>query len=106
MAGGFPWGGLSSNNTNPLGGHSAPDTGVTRTYDWYIRRAVGSPDGYQKDMLLVNDMFPGPAIEANWGDWIEVTIRNEIVEPEEGTAIHWHGLAFYRWFGVNIADFW
>lgn len=35
-------------------------------------------------------MFPGPTIEANWGDWIEVTITNNI--PDEGTSIHWHGL--------------
>jgi FtsP/CotA-like multicopper oxidase with cupredoxin domain len=91
MAGGYPWGGLHSNNTNPLGGFMAPDTGVTRTYNFCIKRAVGAPDGYQKDMILVNDMFPGPSIEANWGDWIEVTVKNEIVGPDEGTAIHWHG---------------
>jgi len=96
MAAGCPWGELNSNNTNPYGGHMAPDTGVTRYFDWYIRRAVGSPDGVQKDMLLVNDQFPGPAIEANWGDWIEVTVRNEIVGPEEGTAIHWHGFLMTR----------
>jgi FtsP/CotA-like multicopper oxidase with cupredoxin domain len=39
---------------------------------------------------LVNNQFPGPTIEANWGDWIEVTVTNNI--PDEGTAIHWHGL--------------
>jgi FtsP/CotA-like multicopper oxidase with cupredoxin domain len=30
-------------------------------------------------------------IEANWGDWIEVQVTNNIAGPEEGTAIHWHG---------------
>jgi len=91
MAGGYPWGGYTANNTNPLGGHMCPDTGVTRSFEWYIRRAVGSPDGVQKDLILMNDQFPGPAIEANWGDWIEVTVKNEITGPDEGTAIHWHG---------------
>ena len=38
----------------------------------------------------MNDQFPGPMIEANWGDWIEVKVTNDI--PDEGTAIHWHGL--------------
>jgi FtsP/CotA-like multicopper oxidase with cupredoxin domain len=33
-----------------------------------------------------------PLIEANWGDTIEVTVRNEIANPPEGTAVHWHGL--------------
>jgi FtsP/CotA-like multicopper oxidase with cupredoxin domain len=32
----------------------------------------------------------GPTIEANWGDWIEVTVTNNI--ENEGTSIHWHGL--------------
>jgi FtsP/CotA-like multicopper oxidase with cupredoxin domain len=40
---------------------------------------------------LVNDQFPGPAIEANWGDTIQVTVHNQITEPAEGTALHWHG---------------
>jgi FtsP/CotA-like multicopper oxidase with cupredoxin domain len=39
---------------------------------------------------LVNNQFPGPVIEANWGDWIEVAVTNNI--PDEGTSIHWHGL--------------
>lgn len=30
-----------------------------------------APDGYKKDVLLVNGQFPGPLIEANWGDNIE-----------------------------------
>ncbi|RMZ81281.1 hypothetical protein DV737_g2539, partial [Chaetothyriales sp. CBS 132003] len=42
--------------------------------------------------LLVNGAFPGPTIEANWGDTIQVTVTNNITEPEEGAALHWHGL--------------
>lgn len=47
--------------------------------------------------MLVNGQFPGPAIEADWGDMIEVTVQNEIVADAthteaEGTSIHWHGL--------------
>lgn len=42
-------------------------------------------------MILVNGQFPGPAIEANWGDTIQVTVHNQITSPEEGTALHWHG---------------
>lgn len=43
-------------------------------------------------MLLVNNQFPGPLVEANFGDTIEVVVHNAIKEPEEGTAVHWHGL--------------
>ena len=46
----------------------------------------------EKPAILVNGQFPGPTIEANWGDTIEVTVRNSITSPAEGTALHWHGL--------------
>lgn len=39
----------------------------------------------------MNGAFPGPTIEANWGDTIQVTVNNNITGPEEGTALHWHG---------------
>ncbi|KAL2210051.1 laccase [Sarocladium strictum] len=68
------------------------NSGVIRHYDFTISRGVIAPDGYQRDVLLVNDQFPGPLIEANWGDTIQVTLRNNITEPEEGTALHWHGI--------------
>lgn len=42
-----------------------PNTGVYRTYDFTLSRGKISPDGYQKDVILVNGQFPGPAIEAN-----------------------------------------
>ena len=42
-------------------------------------------------MLLVNGAFPGPTIEANWGDTIQVNVHNNITDDPEGTAIHWHG---------------
>ncbi|KAI9868511.1 MAG: hypothetical protein M1813_005955 [Trichoglossum hirsutum] len=95
MAGGYPWGGITANNTNPFGGGQAPDTGVTRSFNWTIKRAVGAPDGVQRDMILVNDQFPGPSIEANWGDSIQVTVTNLITGPDEGTHIHWHGFLMH-----------
>lgn len=67
-----------------------PDTGVTRHYDWTIERVACSPDGYDNTCLLINGEFPGPTVEANWGDWVEVKVTNTI--PDEGTTIHWHGL--------------
>lgn len=43
-------------------------------------------------MILINGQFPGPSIEANWGDTFSITVHNNIVGPEEGTALHWHGI--------------
>jgi FtsP/CotA-like multicopper oxidase with cupredoxin domain len=71
-------------------------TGVTRYYNFDVRRAILAPDGYQKSGIFVNGQFPGPAIEANWGDWIEVRVHNNIEDAHngkaEGTAMHFHGI--------------
>jgi FtsP/CotA-like multicopper oxidase with cupredoxin domain len=69
-----------------------PNTGVIRSYHFTISRGVAAPDGYEKQVLLINNQFPGPLIEANWGDTIQVTVKNNIEGPPEGTALHWHGL--------------
>ncbi|GAB7344328.1 hypothetical protein MBLNU457_2193t1 [Dothideomycetes sp. NU457] len=91
MPGGYnvPWGGRSCNNTNPYNIDEIPDTGVTRRYEWTVTNTTMAPDGVSVQVLVVNDQFPGPLIEANWGDWIEVAVTNNL--PTEGTAIHWHG---------------
>ncbi|KAI0848477.1 putative multicopper oxidase [Daldinia vernicosa] len=91
--GGFnviPWGDRGVGSSNPY--TDAPHTGITRRYEFNVSRGIIAPDGYQKDVLLVNDQFPGPLVEANWGDYIEVKVTNSINDgPPEGTAIHWHG---------------
>lgn len=86
---GYPWGKLTDSGTNPY--VENPHTGVTRYYDFTISRGLIAPDGYEREVLLVNGAFPGPLIEANWGDMIVVNVRNNITNPEDGTAIHWHG---------------
>ncbi|KIX04178.1 uncharacterized protein Z518_07732 [Rhinocladiella mackenziei CBS 650.93] len=88
--GGFPWGNRTANGTNPY--RSAPSTGIVRSYNFVISRGIIAPDGVERSVLLINGAFPGPTIEANWGDTIQVTVTNNITGPEEGTALHWHGL--------------
>ncbi|KAI9671164.1 MAG: hypothetical protein M1817_003671 [Caeruleum heppii] len=87
---GFPWGARTAEGTNAY--KESPLTGKTRYYDFTVKRAKLAPDGYQKDVIVINGQYPGPTIEANWGDWIEVKVRNQIAGPEEGTSFHWHGL--------------
>ena len=97
MNGTAPWGNATVSNTNP---EIPPKTGVTRSYDFTISRGVLSPDGVDRSMLLINGQFPGPMIEANWGDTISVTVHNAISNAnedgipveQEGAALHWHGL--------------
>lgn len=72
-----------------------PDTGVVRHYDFDIAYDVSAPDGVKRNVILINKQFPGPLIEANWGDWIEVTVTNSLPfdasDQGEPTAMHWHG---------------
>ncbi|KAI1608787.1 Cupredoxin [Exophiala viscosa] len=87
---GFPWGLLTAAGTNPY--TNAPTTGIVRSYNFVVSRGIIAPDGVERSALLINGGFPGPTIEANWGDTIQVTVTNNITGPEEGTALHWHAL--------------
>ena len=62
------------------------------TYNFDIARGFISPDGVNRSVILINNQFPGPMIEANWGDTITVNVCNKITGPEDGTSLHWHGL--------------
>ena len=66
---GYPWGTRTANGSNPY--NDVPSTNVTRYYNFTISRGQAAPDGYVTNVIVVNDQFPGPLIEANWGDWIE-----------------------------------
>ena len=71
---GRPWGTKTCNNSNPY--HEAPDIGITQHCHLTLSRAPLSPDGYLKDLLLINNQFRRPQTEANWGDWIEGILYN------------------------------
>jgi FtsP/CotA-like multicopper oxidase with cupredoxin domain len=45
-------------------------------------------DGFSRDVYLINDEQPGPLIEVEEGDDVEVFVQNDL--PVENT-IHWHG---------------
>jgi hypothetical protein len=67
-----------------------PTTGVTVHYDWTITNVTMAPDGVPRAVFAINGQYPGPAINANWGDYISITVKNQL--PNNGTSIHWHGL--------------
>ncbi|KAL9938926.1 hypothetical protein V8E36_001739 [Tilletia maclaganii] len=69
-----------------------------REYSWTISEVISSPGGIARRMLVVNNKFPGPTIEANFGDTIRVHITNAMTNL---TTIHWHGQLQN---GTNWAD--
>jgi Multicopper oxidase len=49
-----------------------PPIGITRYYDFTISYQKIAPDGVVKNGITINGGFPGPIIEANWGDTCEI----------------------------------
>ncbi|KAL8747014.1 MAG: hypothetical protein Q9190_001054 [Brigantiaea leucoxantha] len=63
-----------------------PEGVVRKVTDHWI-----NADGYNKtDGKVVNGTYPGPWIEACWGDTLEITVANKL--RWNGTTLHWHGL--------------
>ncbi|KAF2009296.1 multicopper oxidase [Aaosphaeria arxii CBS 175.79] len=80
----------SSTQTPPSACLSMPDTGITRTYEMNVAYQTIAPDGVTRNGLTINGQYPGPIVEANWGDWILFKVTNDLTD--EGTALHAHGL--------------
>jgi FtsP/CotA-like multicopper oxidase with cupredoxin domain len=56
-----------------------------------VTEGRGAPDGFERPMLLVNGLFPGPEVHANAGDLLVLTIRNNMQHGE--LSIHLHGIS-------------
>lgn len=45
-------------------------------------------DGFTREVYLINGQQPGPSIEIDEGDELEVFVKNELAVE---STIHWHG---------------
>jgi len=74
--------------------------GITRKYYLEVGEEPIYPDRVVMEHGKVfNRTYPGPWIEACWGDWIEVKVLNGL--RWNGTSIHWHG---FRQLGTSHQD--
>lgn len=54
-----------------------------------MRKSInGCTDGVAREVYLINDQQPGPLIEVDEGDELEVFVKNNLIVE---TTIHWHG---------------
>ncbi|KFY67417.1 hypothetical protein V496_01608 [Pseudogymnoascus sp. VKM F-4515 (FW-2607)] len=60
-----------------------------RKYNFTIHTGSNAPDGYTRQVYLINGQQPAPLIDINEGDELEVFVQNDL--PVAST-IHWHGL--------------
>ncbi|KZO94338.1 multicopper oxidase [Calocera viscosa TUFC12733] len=66
------------------------DPPQVRYYSLVVSEGYGNPDGFARQMLVVNGTYPGPTIVANENDRMIITVHNAMLN--NATAIHWHGL--------------
>ncbi|KAL8649405.1 MAG: hypothetical protein Q9210_004422 [Variospora velana] len=78
-------------------------TGITRKYTLVADEMNINADGVLMPYGKVfNQQYPGPWIQACWGDTLEIKVINKL--KYNGTTIHWHGLRQYQTLehdGVN-----
>jgi len=105
-----PWGNFDINTDYY---ENTPNTGkiaevipiefIHETYPKYwltVDNVTMAPDGVTKNMYVFNNSFPGPTLEANWGDTFVIHVQNNLQDNGyvslgtrliSSTSIHWHG---------------
>ncbi|KAH9811516.1 multi-copper oxidase laccase-like protein [Melampsora americana] len=72
-----------------LGDFNISSTPQTRDYTFIVTNETAAPDGFTRNVLVINSQIPGPLIEANESDTLNIHVENKMA----GTlSIHWHGL--------------
>lgn len=66
------------------------DSGKTCKYTLEITNTTLTFDKGPVMSFAVNGQSPGPVIECNWGDWVEIKVINKL--QNNATTIHWHGI--------------
>ncbi|KAF7563498.1 hypothetical protein G7046_g619 [Stylonectria norvegica] len=65
--------------------------GIERNYTLVVTNGSWNADGQDfPSAKLFNDQYPGPWIEACWGDTLNIRVVNNMTG--NGTSIHWHGI--------------
>lgn len=70
--------------------NKTPPNGRERVFDLEITNTTMAPDGFERLVMAINGQYPGPTLEANWGDTMVVNVKNSL--QHNGTSIHWHGV--------------
>ena len=65
-----------------------PLTTSPRRFEWTLSWEEYAPDGFSRELILINGKFPGPKVELNEGDDVEILIHNKM---PFNTTVHFHG---------------
>lgn len=59
-----------------------------REFDLVVTWSKHAPDGFSRNMFLINGQSPGPTIEVDQNDWVIVRVKNK---SPYNTTMHFHG---------------
>jgi FtsP/CotA-like multicopper oxidase with cupredoxin domain len=59
-----------------------------KIFDLYVTWGSNAPDGFSREMLLVNGISPGPVIELDQDDNVVVNVHNW---SPFNSSVHFHG---------------
>ena len=54
---------------------------VDRVYQFNVANGLVSPDGFSRQAVLVNGIYPGTTITANKGDRLILNVTNNLSDP-------------------------
>ena len=57
---------------------SWPTTGKVVSYNLEVTNTTMAPDGTPREVFAINGQFPGPVITADWGDTLQITVKNSL----------------------------
>lgn len=80
---------LNSPELYSLGDFNISSIPQTREYRFTITNETSAPDGFTRNVLVINSQIPGPLIEANEGDTLNIHVENKM---SGSVSIHWHGI--------------
>ncbi|KAJ6392304.1 hypothetical protein OIU77_026122 [Salix suchowensis] len=67
--------------------------GKSLSYDWTVSFSHRSPLALPKQVIVINDQFPGPLLNATTNDVLNINVHNNLTEP---FLMTWNGLQMRR----------
>ncbi|PLW14623.1 hypothetical protein PCANC_02554 [Puccinia coronata f. sp. avenae] len=80
---------FDESNSSDFPDFQITDKPTTRRYTFNVTGSTAALDGFLRPVLAINGQIPGPLIQANEGDQLEITVINQM---KVGLTIHWRGL--------------
>ncbi len=65
-------------------------SGSTHSFSFVHRAEYRHSDGFSKLSYTVNGQLPGPTIDVQLGDTVQVQVENQLAS--QSTSMHWHGV--------------